>query len=65
MSSEYFAKIVWISDGTNFQSGKYSREHIWSFDGGIEVKASSSPHIVPLLFSIENAVDPEEAFQTK
>lgn len=62
MSNEYFARIVWKSDGTNFQDGKYSREHTWNFDGGIEVKASSSPHVVPLPLSIENAVDPEEAF---
>lgn len=62
MSSEYFAKIVWSSDGADFKTGKYSREHTWSFDGGVNVKASSSPHVVPLPFSIENAVDPEEAF---
>lgn len=58
----YSAKIVWNSDGADFSSGKYSREHSWSFDGGAEVKASSSPHVVPLPFSVENAVDPEEAF---
>jgi organic hydroperoxide reductase OsmC/OhrA len=34
---------------------------MWSFDGGIEVPASSSPHSVRLPYSIENAVDPEEA----
>ena len=62
MNNEYFAKIIWSSDGTDFKTGKYSREHTWSFDGGIEVKASSSPHVVPLPFSVENAVDPEEAF---
>lgn len=62
MSSEYFAKIIWSSDGTDFKTGKYSREHTWSFDGGVEVRASSSPHVVPLPFSVENAVDPEEAF---
>lgn len=62
MSDLYFAKIVWNSDGSDFQTGKYSREHTWSFDGGVEVKASSSPHVVPLPFSTENAVDPEEAF---
>ncbi|MBE8715830.1 OsmC family protein [Cellvibrio polysaccharolyticus] len=58
----YSAKIVWSSDGTDFRSGKYSREHSWSFDGGVEVKASSSPHVVPLPFSVEHAIDPEEAF---
>jgi len=62
MSNEYFAKIVWSIDGTDFKTGKYSREHTWSFDGGVEVKASSSPHVVPIPFSVENAVDPEEAF---
>lgn len=62
MNNTYFAKIFWQSDGTNFQTGKYSREHTWSFDGGIQIKASSSPHIVPLPFSIEKAIDPEEAF---
>lgn len=58
----YSAKIVWKSDGTDFSSGKYSREHLWSFDGGVEVKASSSPHVVPLPLSVEDAIDPEEAF---
>ena len=62
MSNEYLAKIVWRSDGTDFKMGKYSREHTWCFDGGVEVKASSSPHVVPIPFSVENAVDPEEAF---
>ncbi|MCL5798615.1 MAG: OsmC family protein [Gammaproteobacteria bacterium] len=62
MSPEYFAKIVWNSDSVGFRTGKYSRAHTWSFDGGIEVKASSSPHVVPLPFSSENAIDPEEAF---
>ncbi|HEY3699246.1 MAG TPA: OsmC family protein [Spongiibacteraceae bacterium] len=62
MNREYFAKIVWNSDGTQFTEGKYSRAHQWKFDGGVEVTASSSPHVVPLPYSIENAVDPEEAF---
>jgi organic hydroperoxide reductase OsmC/OhrA len=31
------------------------------FDGGIEVAGSSSPHSVPLPYSIEAAIDPEEA----
>jgi organic hydroperoxide reductase OsmC/OhrA len=45
-----------------FIDNKYSRFHTWIFDGGIEIAASSSPHIVPLPMSIESAVDPEEAF---
>ena len=45
-----------------FIDNKYSRFHKWIFDGGIEIAASSSPHVVPLPMSIESAVDPEEAF---
>lgn len=45
-----------------FVDNKYSRVHTWIFDGGIELAASSSPHIVPLPMSSESAVDPEEAF---
>ena len=32
------------------------------FDGGAEVPASSSPHVVPVPMSDATAVDPEEAF---
>jgi len=45
-----------------FVDNKYSRLHNWRFDGGIELAASSSPHVVPLPMSNESAVDPEEAF---
>jgi organic hydroperoxide reductase OsmC/OhrA len=41
---------------------KYSREHTWSFDGGLSVPASSSPSVVPVPFSNPACVDPEEAF---
>jgi len=41
---------------------KYSRGHEWIFDGGVTVQASSSPHVVPLPYSVEGNVDPEEAF---
>ena len=45
-----------------FTDNRYSRGHTWSFDGGIEVPASSSAHVVPLPMSVAAAVDPEEAF---
>jgi organic hydroperoxide reductase OsmC/OhrA len=45
-----------------FLDNKYSRSHTWTFDGGIQVEGSSSPHVVPLPMSNESAVDPEEAF---
>jgi hypothetical protein len=57
------AKVCWSRNETElFTDGKYSRKHLWGFDGGLEIIASSSPHIVPLPYSIENAVDPEKAF---
>jgi organic hydroperoxide reductase OsmC/OhrA len=62
MSIKYCATIIWNSSCDNFQTGKYSRAHTWYFDGGLEIPASSSPHVVPLPFSNPNAVDPEEAF---
>jgi organic hydroperoxide reductase OsmC/OhrA len=62
MGHEYTATVVWRRDGATFTDNRYSREHVWSFDGGLEVPASSSPTIVPLPMSRPEAVDPEEAF---
>jgi len=60
--STYTAKISWKNDSPEtFTKNRYKRGHTWSFDGGIEVPASSSPHAVRVPFSIEAAVDPEEA----
>jgi organic hydroperoxide reductase OsmC/OhrA len=56
------ATVTWDREGARFTDHRYSRAHRWVFDGGIEVTASSSPHVVPLPFSTEAAVDPEEAF---
>lgn len=60
--SEYQTTIRWDRQGAAFSDNRYSRAHTWSFDGGIEVPASSSPHVVPLPMSVAAAVDPEEAF---
>lgn len=60
--SKYVATIYWERSGEPFVDEKYRRGHTWSFDGGIEVPASSSPSIVPLPYSQARAVDPEEAF---
>lgn len=60
--SAFTAKISWKNDSPEtFTKNRYSRAHTWVFDGGIEVPASSSPHAVRLPYSVENAVDPEEA----
>ncbi len=61
--SEYFAKINWRrANDETYIDNKYSRAHQWIFDGGTTVEASSSPHIVALPYSVEENVDPEEAF---
>jgi len=59
--AEYSVTIRWQRGGQSFANNRYSRGHTWVFDG-IEVPASSSPHVVPLPWSQPNAVDPEEAF---
>ena len=58
----YTAKITWKSDSPeSFTKNQYSRGHTWEFDGGVTVPASSSPNAVRVPFSVEAAVDPEEA----
>ena len=58
------SKVVvdWRRDGSVFLDNKYSREHTWSFDGGVIIRGSSSPDVVPIPFSNPACVDPEEAF---
>ena len=60
--SEHIAVVSWKRNGQKFVDGKYSRGHVWKFDGGAEIPASPSPHVVPAPMSIEEYVDPEEAF---
>lgn len=59
--SEHVATIEWRAEG-DFRAGRYSRGHLWTFDGGTSVQASASPHVVPPPFSDPAGVDPEEAF---
>ncbi len=59
---QYQATVLWERSGAVFTDNRYSRSHRWRFDGGVEIPASSSPHVVPVPLSIEAAVDPEEAF---
>jgi len=60
--SEFEAAIEWRRpEGAAFVDGRYSRAHVWRFDGGAAIAASSSPHSVPLPFSVAENVDPEEA----
>jgi organic hydroperoxide reductase OsmC/OhrA len=59
---EYKATIKWQRTSPDFLKGKYSREHTWSFDGGVTIPASASPAVVPAPWSNPAGVDPEEAF---
>jgi organic hydroperoxide reductase OsmC/OhrA len=58
---KYEAGIRWERQGAKFTDNRYSRGHEWSFDGGAKITASSSPSVVPLPYSVVEAVDPEEA----
>ena len=62
--SEHKATIRWklAADGEAFLKGRYSREHTWTFDGGLTVPASPSPGVVPAPYSNPAHVDPEEAY---
>jgi len=60
--AEYKATIKWQRKSPDFVQGKYSREHTWTFDGGVTIGASASPHVVPVPWSNPALIDPEEAF---
>jgi len=59
--AEHKAMIRWRHSAGDFLSGKYSREHTWSFDGGVVVPASPAPSVVRPPYSNPANVDPEEA----
>ena len=53
-------RVEWRAEG-GFRDNLYARAHVWRFDGGAEVRASSSPAVVPEPMSDPAGVDPEEA----
>jgi organic hydroperoxide reductase OsmC/OhrA len=58
--ARYTADILWsLKDGEDFANGRYSRAHTVSFDCGITIPASGSPHILGK-WAEPAAVDPEE-----
>jgi organic hydroperoxide reductase OsmC/OhrA len=60
--SEHKATIRWAHSHGEFLKGSYSREHTWTFDGGVTVPASPSPLSVKPPYSNAANVDPEEAY---
>ncbi len=56
--SEHHATVHWNRDGRSFTQKEYSRDHVWKFVGGSEVRASAAPQYL----GDAALVDPEEAF---
>lgn len=56
--SEHTATIAWRRETPDFAYETYNRDHDWSFDAGITVRASANPAYL----GCEKCVDPEEAF---
>lgn len=59
--SGHGATVEWTRGEQPFTDKRYSRAHVWRFDGGAVVPGSSSPAGVPIPMSDPAGVDPEEA----
>lgn len=59
--SAHHTTVEWRRGDQPFSDKRYSRAHVWTFDGGAVVPGSSAPESVPLPMSDATAVDPEEA----
>jgi organic hydroperoxide reductase OsmC/OhrA len=59
--STYRAIVDWRCEG-DFASRRYSRVHTLSFDGGLTVAGTAGPANVNPRYSMEGALDPEQAF---
>ncbi|MFB2551934.1 OsmC family protein [Ensifer soli] len=58
----HVATVVWERGADEaFADGRFHRGHHWTFDGGLMVRASSSPAVIPR-YSDASGIDPEEAF---
>lgn len=57
----YHAAVEWHRGTDGFLDQKYSRGHRWTFDEGVSIAASASPHGVKAPWHVTAAVDPEEA----
>ena len=47
MAHAYRAMVLWRRGDQPFTDNKYTRGHVWRFDEGVEIPASSSPFVVP------------------
>ena len=56
--SEHGATIRWSRNGADFGYKNYSRDHVWLFANGVEVRSSAAPAYL----GNPQLVDPESAF---
>ncbi len=56
--SEHTITVEWKRETPEFAYQSYNRDHNWTFDAGITVRASAAPAYL----GSESCVDPEEAF---
>ena len=56
--SEHLVKVDWKRETADFAYQTYNRDHDWTFDAGVTVRASAAPAYL----GSESCVDPEEAF---
>jgi organic hydroperoxide reductase OsmC/OhrA len=56
--SEHIVTVNWQRDTPDFAYETYSRDHDWTFDSGVTVRASATPAYL----GNEQCIDPEEAF---
>jgi organic hydroperoxide reductase OsmC/OhrA len=56
--SEHKVTVDWNRETPDFAYETYNRDHDWSFDAGVTVRASANPAYL----GSETCVDPEEAF---
>ncbi len=56
--SEHRVTLTWNRGGRDFNYQSYSRDHTWTFEGGVRIDASAAPAYL----GNADLVDPEEAF---
>ncbi len=56
--SEHRAEIDWKRTTSDFSYETYNRDHEWTFDAGITLRASAAPEY----FGSKSCLDPEKAF---
>ena len=56
--SEHKVSVEWKRETPDFSYQTYNRDHDWTFDAGITVRASAAPGYL----GNDGCVDPEEAF---